>query len=257
MTEAVQRVIDNSRELQKLGLDPEKIRSRDDVPAMLNSVADKIKANLDPRVGATITFDAQKALAKDLNLDIDDLLARKSGATANAETAIAARALLRDSATRVMNIGRIAAMGDEAYQTKFAQAMAQHQAIIETVKGMAAEAGRALGSFRIKESELPALKISDMFAKLSPDALTKAAQLLSKIDPNDTRQVNSFIEQIKPSSTADKVFEYYRNALLSSPKTVTVKAASEIGMMALEADEKDCGGRYQQAQGRRRRPLCE
>src|SRR5213075_1923258 len=95
---------------------PEKIQSRGDVPAMLNSVADKIKANLDPRVGATITFDAQKALAKDLNIDVEDLLKRKSGAAANAETAIAARALLKDSQTRVMNLARIAAMGDEAYQ---------------------------------------------------------------------------------------------------------------------------------------------
>lgn len=238
MTEVVQRVIENSKELQKLGLDAEQIRSREDVPKMLNSVADKIKANLDPRVGATIGFEAQKALAKELNIDVEDLLNRKSGATANAETAIAARALLKDSATRVMNIGRFAAMGDSDYQTKFAQALAQHQAVIEAVKGMAAEAGRALGSFRIKEADLPGLKISDVFAKLSPEALTKAAQLLSKIDPNDTRAVNSFVEQIKPSSTADRIFEYYRNALLSSPKTVTVKAASEIAMMGLEATKK-------------------
>src|SRR2546427_601118 len=71
-----------------------------------------------------------------------------------------------------------------------------------------------------------------------PISLTKAAQLLAKIDPNDTRQVNGFIEQIKPSSTADKIFEYYRNALLSSPKTVVVKSASEVSMMALEAMKK-------------------
>jgi hypothetical protein len=238
VTEQIQRVVDNSRELQKLGLDPEKIQGRGDVPAMLNDVAGKIQANLDPRVGSVIGFDAQKALANDLDMDVEDLLARKSGGAANAETAIAARALLKDSQTRVMNFARLAAMGDSDYQAKFAESLAQHQAITESVKGMAAEAGRALGSFRIAEADLPAKKISDLFAKLDPDALTKAAQLLSKVDENDTRQVNSFIEQIKPSSTADAVFEYYRNALLSSPKTVTVKAASEIGMMALEATKK-------------------
>lgn len=238
MTEAVQRIVNNSRELQKLGLDPEKIQSRGDVPAMLSSVADKIKANLDPRVGSVITLDAQAALAKDLNLNLDDLLARKSGAAANAETAIASRALLKDSQTRVMNLARLAAMGDEAYQTKFAQSLAQHQAVLESVKGMAAEAGRALGSYRIKESELPALKISDAFAKLSPEALQKAAQLLSKMDPQNVREVNGFVEQIKPSSTADKVFEYYRNALLSSPKTVIVKTASEVAMIGLESMKK-------------------
>lgn len=238
LNEAVQRLVDNSRELQRLGLDPDNIQTRDDVPAMLNSVADKIKANLDPRVGATITFDAQKALAKDLNLNVDDLLGRKSGAAANAETAIAARALLRDSATRVMNLGRIAAMGDSDYAAKFAQALAQHQAVIEAVKGMAAEAGRALGSFRIQESDLPVLKISDAFSKLSPEALQKAAELVGKIDPNNVREVNQFVEQIKPSTTADKLFEYYRNALLSSPKTVTVKTASEAAMLGLETMKK-------------------
>jgi hypothetical protein len=238
LTEAVQRIVDNSQELQKLGLDPEKIETRADVPAMLSCVADQIQANLDPRVGSVIGFDAQKALAADLNIDIDDLLARKSGATANAETALAARALLKSSQTRVMNLARVAAMGDEDYGTQFAQGLAQHQAILESVKGMAAEAGRALGSFRTPEGDLPLKNVSDVFAKLSPEALTKAAQLLSKLDENDAREVNSFVEQIKPASTADKIFEYYRNALLSSPKTVTVKASSELAMMALEATKK-------------------
>jgi hypothetical protein len=251
LTEAVQRIVDNSQELKRLGLDPEKIETRDDVPAMLTSVADQIQANLDPRVGAVIGFDAQKALAADLSIDIDDLLARKSGATANAETTLAARALLKSSQTRVMNLARVAAMGDTDYGTQFAQALAQHPAIIESVKGMAAEAGRALGSFRIPEGDLPLKNVSDVFAKLSPEVLTKAAQLLSKLDENDTREVNAFVEQLKPASTADRVFEYYRNALLSSPKTVTVKASSELAMMPLEATKRVVAGGDQQTQGRR------
>jgi hypothetical protein len=238
VNEAIQRVVNNSDELKRLGLDPEKIQSREDVPAMLNSVADKIKGHMDPRVGATITFDAQKALANDLNINVEDLLARKSGAAANAETAIAARALLKDSQTRVMNLARLAAMGDSDYQAKFAEALAQHQAVTDSVRGMAAEAGRALGSFRISEADLPDEKISDAFANLPKDSLQEAAKLLSKIDPNDTHQINSFIEQIKPASTGDKVFEYYRNALLSSPKTVIVKTASEVAMLGLEAMKK-------------------
>jgi hypothetical protein len=238
LSEAVTRMVANSKELQKIGVDPEKIESRGDVQKMLDDSAAHIQQNLDPRVGATITFDAQKQLATELNTTVEDLLARKSGQAYNAEQAIAARALVKDSQTRVMNLARIAAMGDEDYQAQFAKALAQHQEIVNTVKGAAAEAGRALGSFRINEADLPQLKITDAFAKLPTEALTKAAQLLSKIDPEDTRQVNKFIEQIKPASTLDKIFEYYRNALLSSPKTVTVKGASEVAMMALEATKK-------------------
>lgn len=242
LSETVQRMLNNSRELQKLGLDTGKIESRQDVATMLDQAGQHIERNLDPRVGRTISFDAQKQLASELGMDVEDLLARKSGEAWNAEKAVAARALLRASQTRVMNLALNAAQGDEAYQQEFSKALAQHQELMSTVRGVAAEAGRALGSFRIKESELPQLKISDAFSKLSPDALTKAAQLLSKIDPNNTRQVNEFVEKIRPSTTPEKIFEYYRNALLSSPKTVTVKAASEAAMMALETTKKAVAG---------------
>jgi hypothetical protein len=242
---AIQRIIDNSGAIQSMGLNPEDIRTRADVPVLLESIAGGLKANLDPRVGSVIGFDAQKQLAAELGLDIEDLLNRKSGDAANAENALAARALLHNSQTRVMNYARLAATGDADYATKFAQALAQHQAIVEHVKGVAAEAGRALGSFRIAQADLPLKEISDVFSKfkeLSPDALAEAAKLLSKLDESDGREINEFVEQIKPSSTADKVFEYYRNALLSSPRTVTVKAASEAAMMALEATKKVVAG---------------
>ncbi len=238
----VQRMIDNSGALQEIGVDPEKIQSREDVSKMLEDASGHIQANLDPRVGARIGFDAQKSLASDLGMDVEDLLARKSGEAWNAEKAVAARALLRDSQTRVMNLARLAAMGDEAYQTEFAKALAQHQAVTETVRGIAAETGRALGSFRIKDTDLPALKISDAFSKLDPKALSEAAKLLSKMDENDPAAVNKFIEQIRPSTTPEKIFEYYRNALLSSPHTVIVKGVSEIAMMALEATKKAVAG---------------
>jgi len=237
LSEAVNRIIKNGEALKGVA-DPEKIESREDVAKMLADSASHIKQNLDPRVGKTISFEQQKQLASDLNTTVEDLLSRRSGQAFNAEQAVAARSLLRESQTRVMNLARIAAMGDEDYQEQFAKSLAQHQEITNTIKGVAAEAGRALGSFRIKGSELPQAKLTDAFSKLPKESLTEAAKLLSKIDPNDTRQVNQFIEQIKPSSTADKVFEYYRNALLSSPKTVTVKAASEVAMMGLEAMKK-------------------
>lgn len=238
LSEAVQRIFNNSGELQRLGLDPSRIESPQDVTTMLNTAAAHIERNIDPRVGRVISFDAQKQLAADLNMDVTDLLKRESGEAWNAERLVAARAMLKASQTNVMNSARLAAMGDTDYQAEFARNLAQHQAILDNFAGARAEAGRALGSFNIREAQLPQAKITNALAGLPQESLAKAAQLLSKIDPSDERQVNEFVQEIKPASTPDKVFEYFRNALLSGPHTIAVKAASEATMMTLEAASK-------------------
>jgi hypothetical protein len=242
LAETVQRIIDNSGELQRLGLDPARIQEPADVQKMLEDVTPYIKTGLDPRVGSVIGFDAQKQGALETGMTESDLFGRMSGEAFSAEKAIAARSLLNLSQNRVLDFAKAVTDGAEDARTKFTTALAQHQAVLDQVKGVAAEAGRALGSFRIKESELPHLKIADVFSKLPDESIDKAAQLLSKIDPNDTRQVNDFIQQIKPSSTPEKIFEAYRNGLLSGPQTLVVKSASEIGMVALETMKKVVAG---------------
>jgi hypothetical protein len=240
LSDAIQNMVNDSKELQRIGVDPEKIEAQSDVKAMLDNAAAHISKNLDPRASSTITFDAQKQLASELGMTVEDLLSRQSGDAFNAEHAIGARMLLHDSQTRVMNLARNAATGDTDYQAEFTKALAQHKMILDTVKGMTAEAGRALGSFRIKEADLPAAKLTNALTdfNLSEDAQAQAAKLLARINPADPRQVNQFIADIKPSSTPDKLFEFYRNALLSSPKTAIVKGASEAAMLALEGMKK-------------------
>jgi len=244
LSDAIQHMVNDSKELARIGVDPEKIEAQSDVKAMLDEAAEHISKNLDPRASSTITFDAQKQLAAELGMTVEDLISRQSGDAFNAEHAIAARALLHESQTNVMNLARNAAIGDADYQAQFTKALAQHKMILDTVKGMTAEAGRALGSFRIKETELPQAKITNALTdfNLSDDAQVQAAKLLARINPNDPRQVNRFIADIKPASTADKIFEYYRNALLSSPKTAIVKGASEAAMLALEGMKKATAG---------------
>lgn len=239
LTESIQNILNNSDELRRAGIDVSQINTGEDVDAALARASDLIKGNLDGRAAATISFEAQKGLAADLGMTVEELLARKSGQAFNSEQALAARALLNQSAKNVVRLSKLAAeRGGEPSLTAATTALAQHQALQEKVAGITAESGRALGSFRISDESLPQVKIANILSKLPKAAQAKAAQLLSKIDPNDARQVNAFIEEIRPSSTADKIFEYYRNALLSSPKTVTVKAASEAAMMALEATKK-------------------
>ena len=116
-----------------------------------------------------------------------------------------------------------------------ADAMAQHQEVLAAVKGVSAESGRALGSFRVQP---PDTQISNALRELSPEALQEARELLRKIDPNNPRQLNNWLEKVKPSTTADQLFEAYRNWLLSGPGTLIKRGASEMTMIALEATRK-------------------
>jgi hypothetical protein len=241
LSQAIQNAINNSDELQKLGLDPSAINSPADAEAMLQKAADHIKNNLDPRASSTITFDAQKQLAEELGMSVEDLLSRKSGQAFNAEHAIAARGLLDASGRNVVKIAL-----ESSDNTALADALAQHQSVMDAVKGVSAEAGRALGSFRVQP---PETQISNALRELSPDALDEARTLLGKIDPNNTRQLNQWLEQVKPATTADKMFELYRNSLLSGPATVIKKAASEATMIALEATKKVVAAGLSKIQG--------
>lgn len=246
LAETTQRIVDNSNELQKAGVDASAIQTNADVGRALTLASAHIARNADPRVLATISLPAQRELASDLGMSLDDLLARRSGQAFNAEQAIAARSLLRASATDMLNKARLANMGDEDYLNQFRASLARHQEIQNQVAGVRAEAGRALGSFRAPEVET---QLANAMSGLKGPALTKAAQLLSKVDPADSRQLNEFIQQITPSSTADKIFEYYRNALLSSPHTAILKGVSENLMMALETSKKLVGGTIAQLKG--------
>jgi hypothetical protein len=235
LAKSMQDMIANSQELQKIGIDPSKINSPADAEDALKQAAEHIRANLDPRASAVIGFDAQTQLASELGMTVEELLSRKSGQAFNAEQAIASRALLNDSGLAVVKVARASVL-DPSTMPDLTRSLSQHQLILNAVKGMSAESGRALGSFRVED--LPASKIADVMSKLSPDAQAKAAELLTKIDPENSRQLNDFIEKITPSSTADKIFEVYRNSLLSGPATVIKKGASEATMLALETMKK-------------------
>jgi hypothetical protein len=246
LAHAISNVINNSSELQNAGIDLSSIKTNRDVDAVLQRASDVVKSNLDPRAEATITFEVQKQLASDLGMSVEDLLSRRAGQSFNTEHALAARALLSQSATHVVTLAKIAAQsGDAASSSAATTALAQHQAIQETVAGITAEAGRALGGFRIDKASLPEVRIANVLSKLSPEAQAEAVRLLSRFDESDpqaVRKLGQFVQKIKPATTLDKLFEYYRNSLLSSPHTIIVKTASEASMVAMETMKKAIAG---------------
>jgi hypothetical protein len=242
LAERIQRMVDNSEELQKIGIDPAKIRDASDVQVQLEKAADHLTKNMDPRVNDTLTFDMQKQLASELNMSVEDLLSRKSGASFNAEEVTAARSLLKASQNRVVDLARQAANG-EIEPKAMTDALAQHKGILDVVRGQVArEAGRALGAFRISEEDLPNAKIADLLSKLSPKEQQRAAELIAKTDPNNPAALNKLVNEITPSSTWDKLFEAWQNSLLSSPKTGIIKSASDASMLFLNTISKGVAG---------------
>ncbi|PYU53204.1 MAG: hypothetical protein DMG48_02935 [Acidobacteria bacterium] len=242
LAERIQRMVDNSEELQKIGIDPAKIQNVDDVQAQLERAADHLKKNLDSRVTDTLTFDMQRQLASELNMSVEDLLSRKSGAPFNAEEVTAARSLLKASQARVLDLARKAASG-EVENSELTNALSQHRETLDVVRGQVArEAGRALGAFRIADEDLPSAKIADLLSKLSPDQQQHAAELIAKTDPSNPAALNKLVSELTPSSNWDKLFEAWQNSLLSSPKTGIIKAASDATMLFLHAISKSVAG---------------
>jgi hypothetical protein len=241
---AIQKILDNSDELLKAGIDPSTFKTSGDIDAALMRASDVIKSNLNPRVGSVLTFETMKALAAETNTNVEDLLAVRGGEAMNAENLIAARMILKESYNHVLDLARNAADDPESREA-FTRALAQHKAIQEKIAGVRAEAGRSLVSFRIGEDALPDTKISNIFDKL-PDALKdETARLIAKLDttdPSSVRKLNQFVERITPHTTLEKLHEYYRNALLSSPHTIIVKTSSEAAMVAMETMKKAIAG---------------
>ena len=246
LASAVNHVLSNSAELKNAGVDLATIKTDGDIDGALMRASDHIKSNLDPRAYNTLTFEIQKQLATETGRTVEDLLSNPNGAALNAENLLAARMLLKQSYNHVLELARDAATnGDDASRDAAMTALSQHKAIQERVAGARAESGRALGSFRISDADLPATKIQNVFEKLPEKLQGNAVDLISRLDqsdPQSVRALNQFVEQITPRTTLEKLHEAYRNSLLSSPHTLIVKTASEASMVAMETMKKAVAG---------------
>ena len=87
-------------------------------------------------------------LADALGMDFDKLNKRQIGQAFNAESIMAARKLLIQSATQVSELMKQAAIGTDEDLMAYAMAKDRHQMIQAQVAGITAEAGRALRAFR-------------------------------------------------------------------------------------------------------------
>jgi hypothetical protein len=232
--ETVQRIGSNVAKMEGV-IRPEDIKTAEDVPRHLALIQDVIEQNTDPRITKPLTLEMTRQLGRDLGMSDEDVLTLKPGEALNAERVMAARGLVEASRNSLVGAAD-AARNDPAQMPAFLEALARHQEIDSQVRGIVAkEAGRALGAFR--GAGAPIDEAVRALGKMKPEAQAEAAARLAKLDPNDAGAISRFVRDIKPSSTADKIFEAWMNGLLSGG-TPVIKAASDIALRTLGVVER-------------------
>lgn len=209
----------------------DKLDSPQDIGQALK-VADNIAGGFDAAKRGKISFAETQALAQDLGMTADDLLARRKGQAFSAEEAYAARAILAKSGNELVNMAkRIRSLGDDpgsAALATFRKALVRHAAIQEQVSGMTAEAGRALSAFRMAADsrDIPGRVLEGLAnAGGGSGRLKDAAERIIDLE-RDPANLNRFIEKVSKPGFSDRAQEIWYNYLLSGPQTHMVNVLS-------------------------------
>lgn len=209
----------------------DKLDSPHDIGQALK-VADNVAGGFDAAKRGKISFAETQALAQDLGMTADDLIARRKGQAFNAEEAYAARAILAKSGSELVALARrIQRAGDDPGSELFAtfqKALVRHTAIQEQVSGATAEAGRALSAFRMmaNSKDAPGRILEGMVnSGGGPGRLKQAADAIIDLEA-DPGNLNKFIEKVNKPKLKDKLVEVWYNFLLSGPQTHVVNTLS-------------------------------
>lgn len=209
----------------------DKLESPQDIGQALK-VADDVAGGFDAARRGKISFAETQALAQDLGMTADDLLARRKGQAFSAEEAYAARAILAKSGNELVNMAkRIRSLGDDPGSealASFRKALVRHAAIQEQVSGMTAEAGRALSAFRMAADsrDIPGRVLEGLAnAGGGSGHLKDAAERIIDLE-RDPANLNRFIEKVSKPVFSDRAQEIWYNYLLSGPQTHMVNMLS-------------------------------
>lgn len=209
----------------------DKLESPQDIERALR-VADDVAGGFDAARRGQISFAETQALAQDLGMTADDLLARRKGQAFSAEEAYAARSILAKSGNELVNMAkRIRALSDDPGSealAAFRKALVRHAAIQEQVSGMTAEAGRALSAFRMAADsrDIPGRVLEGLAtAGGGTGRLQDAAERIVDL-AEDPANLNRFVDKVSKPTFADRVQEVWYNYLLSGPQTHMVNILS-------------------------------
>ena len=170
----------------------------------------------------------EKQLVKKKNIPIDKMSAEITAMRDIAVNTVQQTRYVMDKALKIAtDETRSQDIRDEALTVALLK-MSKAGTVLKQVSGTSSEIGRALSAHRMKVDAYKATKNY----KAMLDALggrEVGLEILKKfagIDPNDTKATVQFIRDIQNAKTMDMVYEAWRNAILSSPKTIITNAIS-------------------------------
>ena len=198
----------------------------DNVRAVIKETAPRIKEAAKIQGRGVIGNDQLKGLADDLDISEKDLLKLNPGDIYNAETALAARNFLHQSASDVFAKAKafkeaLDPVGKAQALQEFTKSMMRHEGIQTKISGITKEAGRLLQQFNVKvtggtESILKSMLDEDI-AEKSLDTMSKMADKILKTsaDANHAKELS----RISKVTFMDKVTEVATAMKLTNPVT--------------------------------------
>lgn len=233
-----------------LNINLARIDTPDDVKATIAAVADVNRENITAATRGVMGFDTTRALASELGMTPETLLARRSGQAFSAEEALAARQVLAASADNLTSMAALVRTGQatDADVWRFQKALALHGEIQKQISGMTAEAGRALSAFRIPAGgdavKMKALR-ETIDAAGGPQFAREVAERLATLD--SVKGVNTMVEAAEKAKTSDMLMEGWINGLLSQPVTHVANIAGSVVTSLWQIPERFAAARIGQA----------
>jgi hypothetical protein len=215
------------------------IQSGDDVTATIAQMAENNKTEITDATRGIVTDEQLTGLANDLGQDpnfIKDFLNRQTGQAVNAETVIASRQMLEQSA---MNLKDLALKvnsnsASDIDKLEFSKQWQFHRQFMNQFMGMRAEFGRGLRAFGVPMQDVDKSRINEMMGMVSNDmSIDRIADQIATMDT--TKGINQIIQAQESIATkGTKVFvENFIASILSGVKTQVVNtsgSALRLGM---------------------------
>ena len=222
-----------------------RLETTDEVKELLDAAAEADPISVNNARRQEITQQETEALANDLGMTVDDLLARKGGEAFNAEQAVAARRLLVASGENLIKVAQAAKNGGQEALLVFRRAMAQHRAIQLEVAGMTAEAGRALQSFRIMASSAAEQEKMIKEAIEASGGMDVNQNMAARMaDVKNVNAVGPIVKNFHQATALDMISEFWVNGLLSGLGTHAMNITSNLSVIGLSVVERQVAGAF-------------
>lgn len=215
------------------------IEGGEDVAATIAQMAEINKLEIDEARRGVITDEMLTGLANDLNQDpefIKKFMLREQGTALNAETVLATRQLLEQSAVRLKTLADLVSTNSatDIDKANFAKQWQFHKQFNNQFMGMRAEFGRGLRAFGVNMQDMEQSKIGEVMGMVANDMdINKIASQISTM--SDVKGINNLVvAQDSIYMKGTKVFvENFISSILSGVKTQIVNtsgAALRLGM---------------------------